>query len=83
MKATSQGVSAGGWCRRAVMAGASAFVLGASLLGFAGAAEAQQGDRIRKIVLVTAPQAGDPQEFQEQLAQDFVVLPRLPFEQIV
>jgi peptide/nickel transport system substrate-binding protein len=64
MKATSQGVSAGGWCRRAVMAGASAFVLGASLLGFAGAAEAQQGDRIRKIVLVTAPQAGDPQEFQ-------------------
>jgi peptide/nickel transport system substrate-binding protein len=49
--------------RRALLLGGTALAT-ASLLGAGGALAQQAGDPIRKIVLVTAAQASDPQEFQ-------------------
>lgn len=70
--------------------------LASALLSTAGipAAEAQQGDRVRKIVIISGAQAGDPQEFQSaqlvaqewrKLGLDVEVrgLPRPQFSDIV
>lgn len=48
--------------RRALLGGAAAFAVSAA--GVSAAVAQQAGDRIRKIVLVSAAQAADPQEFQ-------------------
>jgi peptide/nickel transport system substrate-binding protein len=57
--------------RRALLAGVAAFVVGAT--GVHGVLAQDAGDKIRKIVLVSAAQASDPQEFQaaQLIAQEW------------